>query len=118
MTPFVDGKLLVGLGSGLYMLILGLYTLSISYLMVPTCFRGAHPSTKKTIWVKGQLELPDAKYRLTLLEPKTGKPSKCSQAWEICRWIHEDGVISGSAFCADMEKFTRSDDFKSILRAD
>ncbi|PJF17158.1 putative signal peptidase complex subunit spc25 [Paramicrosporidium saccamoebae] len=118
ITPFAKGRILVGAGVALYMVVLGLYTLSLGFLMTSTCFRGTQPSTKKMVWIQSKLELPAAIYHLTLLNPKTGKPLKCTKSWSIGAWICEDGKVSPTAFCADMEAFIKSDNFKSALRSE
>jgi hypothetical protein len=115
-TPFARAKLLIGVGAGLYMILLGIYTLWLGYLITPTCFRGTVPSSKKKVWVQSKMELPAASYHLTLLNPKDGRPLQCTKTWNIGNWIHEDGVVSGSAFCADMAAFIKSDDFRSNIR--
>ena len=116
-TPFSQARLLTAIGAGLYMIILSYYTLWLGYLHISTCFRGVAPSpSKKVIWIQSGLELPSAIYRLTLLNPSTGKATNVSMAWCIGQLIQEDGVISGESFCLALRSFISSDPFKSHLK--
>lgn len=117
-TPFSEAKVLTALGAGCYMLLLGYYTVWLSYCIIPTCFRGLQPGTQRLIWVSSNLELPSAMYRLTLLSPTTGTPSKVSCSWPIGELIQDDGVVSGEAFCAALSKFVSLDTFKAFLKTE
>lgn len=117
-TPFAKAKLLTAMGAGCYMLLLGYYTVWLGYLITPTCFRGLQPGTRRLVWVSSELELPRAMYRLTLLNPTTGAPSKVAGSWCIGELIQDDGVVSGEALCTVLGKFVSSDAFKAFLKAE
>lgn len=117
-TPFSEAKVLTALGAGCYMLILGYYTVWLSYFITPTCFRGLQPGTRRPIWISSDLELPSALYRLTLLSPTTGAPSKVTYSWPIGELIQDDGVVSGDSFCAALNKFVSLDAFKAFLKTE
>lgn len=118
LTPFAKAKLLVGLGAATYMTLLGFYTLWLSYMIIPTCFRGTAPSSRKEIWIQSKLELPSANYSITLVDSKSGKPLKCTKSWNIGSFIREDGTVGGLEFCSEMAKFASSNDFKAATKSE
>lgn len=117
-TPFQSAKLLTAIGSGLYLVILGYYTLWLAYLHVQTCFRGKVVGGKKEIWLQSKFELPNGEYRLTVLDPVTGKSTDVTEKWNVGQWIYEDGMICGDLFCSSMKDFISSNSFKSFLKSD
>lgn len=118
LNPFEEVKLWIGIGSALYMIILGIYTAWLTFYLVPTCFRGTAQSSRKTVWLQSRIDPQTASYRLMAVDPKTGKSRHCEQSWNVGNWIHEDGTFSGEAFCSSLATFVTSEQFKSLMRSD
>lgn len=117
-VPFNEAKVLIGVGAASYMIILGVYSAWLSLFTTSTCFRGRSPVGRKLVWLQSKMDLAPAEYGLLAVNPVNGASLGCQKAWHVGRWIHENGTISGAAFCADMAAFVASDAFKALLRSE
>lgn len=95
VKPFATTRLLVGIGSCVYLLAAGIWAVVLQYCICPTVYRGRNRQTGKTLWLRSSMRHPQAVYVLEVLNPMTSAKPTVNATIEIPvgHWIDEDGKI-------------------------
>ena len=92
VKPFERTRLLVAVGSAVYLVATGIWTLILQYCMVATLYRG-RDKQGKIIWIRSSIKYPQGIYRLESLKPGTNKPIGKAMEISVGEWIDLDGTV-------------------------
>lgn len=106
VKPFSASKLLVGIGSSLYLLLSSIW-MAVSYLKItPTVFRGsAGKGSKKALWIDTECLLPSAVYKIMVRDSSTGRALEPTFEAPVSEFVDAKGKLNGVKFCRHMESF-------------
>lgn len=92
VKPFSSTRLLVFIGSSIYLLANGIWSLLLQYHIAQTVYRG-RDENGKSIWIRSTIKYPQGIYQLELLKVGTkisfGSPFEV----DVGQWIDVDGNV-------------------------
>ncbi len=94
VKPFERTRFLVAVGSAVYLLFTGIWTVLLQYRVVGTLYRGRDQAAQgKAIWLRSAMKYPQAVYQIEVLKPGTamvvGKPLEIG----VGEWVDVDGTV-------------------------
>lgn len=97
MKPFEATRLVVAIGSTIYLVLMGLWTLILQYRIFPSFYRGTNKTTNKSVWIRSTMLFPQAIYQIDLFTPTNSTKMFDSLQVHVEEWIDEDGLIQAEA---------------------
>lgn len=100
IKSFEKTKLVVAIGSAVYLIGTGIWSLILQYYLTRTLYRGNDDNVvvvveggKKSIWIRSDIKFPQGIFSLQLVNPKDGKLMGKSIEFGVGEWIDVDGVV-------------------------
>ena len=104
VKPFARTRLLVGIGSTIYLVLTGLWTLYLQFRVVHTVYRGRkNKSSKKDIWLRSSVKFPQALYRIEVIDSISLKVTETLET-EVGKWIDSEGIVCEDVLFDDLKQ--------------
>lgn len=98
VKPWAKVRLLVGVGSFIYLLISVIWLAVSSFLMTATTFRGTADKRKK-LWLRSECFLPEAVYCVKQIDAVSGKEAEVLGEGHVQEWVDDRGRLLAEKFC-------------------
>lgn len=94
VKPFEKTRLLVFIGSAIYLISTGIWNLILQYVIISTLYRGKDSSSKgKSVWLRSSIKYPQGIYCIEILKPGNGKVIGKALEIGVGEWIDVDGNL-------------------------
>lgn len=101
VKPFERTRLLVAIGSAVYLICAGIWNLVLQYRITPTTYRGCN-GNKKVVWIRTLMKYPEAIYSISLLSVKDGSVN-ANIEFGVGEWVDVDGNVLYSSILNDLQ---------------
>ena len=103
VKPFERTRLLVAVGSAVYLIGAGIWNLVLQYRIAQTLYRGKDAATNKPVWIRSAIKYPQAIYSLSLLSVTDGKVVGSPIEIGVGQWIDVDGNVLYDLIVKDLQ---------------
>lgn len=108
VKPFERTRLLVAIGSAVYLVCAGIWNLVLQYRITATTYRGTiagGPGAgggNKRVWIRSGMKYPEAIYSLSLLSAQDGSVMGKSIEFGVGEWVDVDGNVLYESILKDL----------------
>jgi hypothetical protein len=111
VKPFERTKLLVGIGSALYLVLMAAWLVVSGFGITSTVFRGTpspltgNKKREKPLWLDTECWLPDGVYRIVVRDAASGRALQPSFDAPVTQFVDAKGRLHGDKFCQHLNVF-------------
>lgn len=112
VRPWEKVRLLVGLGSTLYLLLSALWMFLSTYCLTQTTFRGTTTNNNNTlssgkknkdvVWLRSECFLPEGVYRVKRVDSLSGKEREVVGEGHVQQWVDDKGRLLAEKICREL----------------
>ena len=105
VKPFERTRLLVAVGSGIYLVCAGIWNLILQYRITATLYRGRDTAkeAKKQVWIRSGMKYPQAIYSLCFVSPVDGKVVGEAVEFGVGDWVNLEGFVLYDVIVKDLQ---------------